>query len=82
MTKILICDDDEKFCTQLSEKIKNAGEKLNTDFEIGTLCSFEKLEEEKERADILFLDVMINGENMINKLAEAGAQKMGVYFRQ
>lgn len=77
MTKILICDDDEKFCDLLSEKIKNAGKKLNTDFEISTLGSFEELEEEKETADILFLDVMINGENMIDKLAETGAQKNG-----
>lgn len=77
MTKILICDDDEKFCDLLSEKIKNAGEKLNTDFEISTLGSFEELEEEKETADILFLDVMISGENMIDKLAETGAQKNG-----
>ena len=61
MTKILICDDDEKFCDLLSEKIKNAGKKLNTDFEIDTVNSFAKLEEEKETADILFLDVMING---------------------
>lgn len=77
MTKILICDDDEKFCDLLSEKIKNAGKKLNTDFEIDTVNRFEKLEEEKETADILFLDVMINGENMIDKLAETGAQKNG-----
>lgn len=75
MTKILICDDDEKFCDLLSEKIKNAGKKLNTDFEIDTVNSFAELEEEKETADILFLDVMINGKNMIDKLAEAGAQK-------
>ena len=75
MTKILICDDDEKFCDLLSEKIKNAGKKLNTDFEIDTVNSFAKLEEEKETADILFLDVMINGKNMIDKLAEAGTQK-------
>ena len=47
MTKILICDDDEKFCDLLSEKIKNAGKKLNTDFEIDTVNSFAKLEEEK-----------------------------------
>lgn len=82
MTKILICDDDEKFCDLLSEKIKNAGKKLNTDFEIDTVNSFAKLEEEKETADILFLDVMINGKNMIDKLAEAGTQKMQRYFRQ
>lgn len=75
MTKILICDDDEKFCNLLSERIKNAGKKLNNDIEINTLGSFEELKQVKEAVDILFLDVMIDGKNVIDILAETNGFK-------
>lgn len=75
MIKILICDDDKMFCELLTQKINNILQNQNIDFSLNCVLSFDELLKTKEEQDILFLDVILNGENAINMLSQLKIKK-------
>lgn len=66
---IVICDDDRNYGELLSEKIKLClSDMFNFSYEIIYKSSLDELSEflENDKADILFLDIMVNGVNSVD----------------
>lgn len=66
---IVICDDDRDYGELLSEKIKLClKDMFNFNYEIIYKNSLDELAEflENDKADILFLDIMVNGINSVD----------------
>lgn len=66
---IVICDDDRDYSELLSEKIKLClKDMFNFNYEIIYKNSLDELAEflENDKADILFLDIMVNGINSVD----------------
>ena len=66
---IVICDDDRNYGELLSEKIKLClNDMFNFNYEIIYKSSLDELSEflENDKADILFLDIMVNGINSVD----------------
>ncbi len=83
MINILICDDEDSYKEILIYKISKLFEsKINQPFNIDCCKSIEALEDyvEKKRADIVFLDIMINERNSIDWLIKNQARLRSTQF--
>lgn len=73
MLKIAICDDEESYLELISFKIKRAiQDQIGMDFEIERYSSIDDLYEQIKigKADIVFLDIMVNDINSVNWLVD------------
>lgn len=72
MKNILICDDDKKFCKKFEADIKKYCIAKDIEFETRCIHTLDELQDCARDCDILFLDVIINGENAINNIISKG----------
>lgn len=66
MFHIIICDDDESFCSKLEESVLRTGKALNEKFDVGVFYSAEKFYEYLQagnHVDLVFLDIDFPGKN-------------------
>ncbi len=76
MINLVICDDDKNFCEMLKGKLENTMKKQQFEYNINCIFTYDELINYDEQINILFLDVMLNGENAIEKLIESGKSNL------
>lgn len=77
MINILICDDDKNFCMMLKSKLEGIMKKQQFECSINSIFGYDELINYDDlQINILFLDVMLNNENAIEKLIADGKKNM------